>query len=204
MEYQNCPLEAALMKIENSSRPSEDIRKGVSVLQRMVSNLISHPSEEKFRVFKRDNELLAKQLFILDGIPGFLKLIGFEEKSGVYRHSCGDEKMGFLPSVLKALNSRMKALDQSIQTSSPSSHSGSSTSNLEDGFGSSGKKSSEFTIQLSNKLDDGKAEYSFNSQGHYHQQGQKLADKKKGKDLFDKHDLKSKKGNEFAPLLKMG
>lgn len=216
MEDGLCPIELALTEIESSSRSQSDINQGLLVLKRIVTNLLAQPHEEKFKIISRKNEVLAKQLFILDGVSEFLKIIGFEEKDGLFRHSGGDEKMKLLEAALKSLNFHLKNQEQTPcfgqRNNRNSVKSMEREKDRDNGFfrDFSKPKSAECQFKVQNRenqsVNNEKAEYSFNSEGYFHQSLNKN-EKKKVKniqDLFDKHDITDKKAGSFFSFLKLG
>jgi hypothetical protein len=91
MEEDRFPLAVALAKIERSpKRTKHEILQGFQLLKRIINkytscihfstySLITYPGDEKYRVFRKENEALSKTLYILEGVHPFLKMIGFED-----------------------------------------------------------------------------------------------------------------------------
>jgi hypothetical protein len=60
---------------------AESIAKAASLLHRIVSNIIAHPSDAKFRSIRKANRLFEGQVARFPECLDFLLALGFEEQS---------------------------------------------------------------------------------------------------------------------------
>eukprot|EP01065_Artemidia_motanka_P009407 TRINITY_DN14800_c0_g1_i1.p1 TRINITY_DN14800_c0_g1~~TRINITY_DN14800_c0_g1_i1.p1 ORF type:complete len:483 (+),score=183.11 TRINITY_DN14800_c0_g1_i1:68-1516(+) len=56
----------------------------VSLLQRLLGNIVESPDDERFRSLKTDNKRLSSDLFSVKGVAAFLTSVGFEERPGAF------------------------------------------------------------------------------------------------------------------------
>lgn len=52
---------------------------GVSILLRILDNIIREPQNEKYRTIRLENKIIKEKLLILNGVRALLEKIGFVE-----------------------------------------------------------------------------------------------------------------------------
>lgn len=58
--------------------PQSEYVKGVTILIKLLSNIVQNPQEEKFRRFKKTNQRIASELLSVDGMEAVIVDAGFE------------------------------------------------------------------------------------------------------------------------------
>mmetsp|Transcript_1741 Transcript_1741/g.1605 ORF Transcript_1741/g.1605 Transcript_1741/m.1605 type:complete len:118 (-) Transcript_1741:1142-1495(-) len=111
MNDNSCPVDRALTNIESYAKEPSEALQGLLVMKRIIANITTHPNEDKFKIISKKNEVLSKQVFNLRGMHELLKVLGFEEKNGLYKHQGGDEKIKFLEDAIKTVTSHVRKLD---------------------------------------------------------------------------------------------
>lgn len=99
-----CPIESHLSRILAVQKPQSEILNALFLLEKIVFNLITFPSEEKYKHLKKTCPLFNTDFLGLDGVQGFLLFIGFKEEGGSYNHRTSDENMKILEEASKRLN----------------------------------------------------------------------------------------------------
>ncbi|DAZ93316.1 TPA: hypothetical protein N0F65_003267 [Lagenidium giganteum] len=78
-------VHAALQSLrQRMASPSEDVKKVLSLLHKIVTNIIRHPSDAKYRAVKKSNRLFATYIARHPACLEFLQAIGFQDQSEAY------------------------------------------------------------------------------------------------------------------------
>lgn len=104
--------ETLSLLISNNFPPTPLLNSCFQHLITILNNLISYPHEEKFRVIKKTNEKIAKELLIFQEAEQFLLILGFEEMN-LENNLClfyayGVEEHEKLENALKILKNKHK------------------------------------------------------------------------------------------------
>ena len=92
-----------------ASNGEEESYAGLSLLERLVNNIIKDPAEQKFRSFKRTNAKIASTILSLQGgIEELIQAMGFTLSSD-------GEKYEFNGSDLRALKRGSHAIEEAIE-----------------------------------------------------------------------------------------
>lgn len=67
-----------ILAIENTSN-TKDFVDSISILLRILDNIIREPQNEKYRTIRLENKIIKEKLLSLNGVYKLLKKIGFIE-----------------------------------------------------------------------------------------------------------------------------
>lgn len=109
-------LETAVEAVATANVSDESRRTGLVTIQKLLSNLVTSPSEEKFRQVKKSNPAIQQKLF--PECFGILLAAGFFDSGELflYRKDCGSE----LHEALDVVNSLLLSMGSSPAASSSS------------------------------------------------------------------------------------
>ena len=82
-----------------SSVPLAQLKDALSLLRKILGNILGNPNEEKFRTIRSSNPTLASRLFISPNVGQALRAIGFAEASGEF-HLPSSQPLAALESAL--------------------------------------------------------------------------------------------------------
>lgn len=104
--------ETLSLLIANNFPPTPLLNSCFSHLTTILNNLIAYPNEEKYRVIKKTNERIAKELLIFPEAEQFLLILGFEEMN-LEGNLClfyayGNDEQDKLENALKILKNKHK------------------------------------------------------------------------------------------------
>lgn len=104
--------ETLSLLIANNFPPTPLLNSCFLHLTTILNNLITYPNEEKFRVIKKTNEKIAKELLIFPEAEQFLLILGFEEMN-LEGNLClfyayGNDEQDKLENALKILKNKHK------------------------------------------------------------------------------------------------
>ncbi|XP_064184811.1 UBX domain-containing protein 6-like [Anguilla rostrata] len=72
------PVEASIMMIYTFNKDREKVKAGVDIISKYVDNILSNPTEEKYRKIKRSNKVFQEKVSSLEGSTEFLQAVGFQ------------------------------------------------------------------------------------------------------------------------------
>lgn len=66
------------------SKYSTQYKTCFEILQKLLTNIIEHPEEQKFKVFKKTNLIIKTKLLVIPEIIDVLNILGYEEDENTY------------------------------------------------------------------------------------------------------------------------
>jgi hypothetical protein len=116
------PLRAALQKMRASSS-AEDYMMGITTLKKILTNIVEHPLDEKYRLIKKQNPAYQRKLGSLTGGDEAMKAAGFEiqvkEGEEVYVMKATKEAWPNLVATKQTVESAMREVSASATSAAP-------------------------------------------------------------------------------------
>ena len=97
----------ALAQAVVASNPEEQTFAGLSLLKRLVDNIVKNPQEDKYKKFKKTNAKIAGTVLSLQGINEYIVAMGFVSSEDQYTFG-GD--MGLLRKGNKNLEEALEPM----------------------------------------------------------------------------------------------